>query len=402
MRHEILVPRLSETAEEGILVTWFVEPGQPVKAGDPVAEVQIEKMASEVTAPATGRVTGLLAAQGDVVTQGALLAVVESAEEAGATASPASPAARRLARELGIDIATVRGTGPAGRIVEADVQRAADGVAPAPTAALTAPAAPPAPATTRPPAAEPWSATASTEAGPVPGLGHGWRVEPLPAIRRAIGERLLASVQATAQLTITAEADVTDLAAALEEATTRTGRSHGILGVTIRAVALALRDHPALTAAWVDDGLAFPEQVDVGCAVALADGLVVPVVRDPAARSVVEIEAEVADLAARAREGRLAPADTTGACISVTNLGAHRVDAFTPLLNPPQTAILGLGRARLRPAVVGGAIVPRRLAVLSLTFDHRVVDGKPAAAFLDALLQLLESPDRLLEDAAGR
>ena len=394
MRHEILVPRLSETTEEGILVTWFVEPDQSVKAGDPVAEVQVEKMAAEVTAPADGRVTEILAAQGDVVTQGALLAVVESEAAAAAAGSPASPAARRLARELGVDIATLTGTGPAGRIVEADVRRAAEG---SPAATGT-----PEPAITPLPAAEPTSAPASTAAGPVPGLGLGWRVEPLPALRRAIGERLLASVQATAQLTITAEADVTDLAAALEELTTRTGRPHGILGATIRAVALALRDHPALTAARVADGLAFPEQVDVGCAVALADGLVVPVVRDPASRSIAEIEADVADLAARAREGRLAPPDTTGACISVTNLGAHRVDAFTPLLNPPQSTILGLGRARLRPAVVGGAIVPRRLAVLSLTIDHRVVDGKPAAAFLDTVLGLLETPDGILGDNAER
>jgi len=240
-----------------------------------------------------------------------------------------------------------------------------------------------------------------TRADPtVSGLGPGWRVEPPPLLRRTIGDRLLASVQATAQLTITAEADLTDLLAAGEAATLRTGRPHGVLCATIRAVAIALRDHPALTAAWVAGGLAVPDRIDVGCAVALADGLVVPVLRDPASRTIAEIEAEVADLAARAREGRLAPSETSGACFSVTNLGAHRIDAFTPLLNPPQTAILGLGQARLRPAVVGGAIVPRRLAVLSLTFDHRVVDGKPAAAFLDALLGLLEAPERVLGEGA--
>ena len=122
--------------------------------------------------------------------------------------------------------------------------------------------------------------------------------------------------------------------------------------------------------------------------------------RKAIAQNVADIEANVADLAAKARAGRLAPPETAGACFSVTSLGAHRVDAFTPLLNPPQTAILGVGRARLRPAVVGGAVVPRRLAVLSLTFDHRVVDGKPAAAFLDALLGLLETPDRLLGESA--
>ena len=221
-------------------------------------------------------------------------------------------------------------------------------------------------------------------------------MEPLPTLRRTIADRLLASVQGTAQLTITAEADVTDLATALEAAASSTGRPHGILAATIRAAALALRDHSSLTAAWTADGLALPEAIHVGCAVALAEGLVVPVVRDPGSRAVADIEADVADLAARAREGHLVPADTAGACFTVTNLGAHRVDAFTPLLNPPQSAILGFGRARLRPAVVDGTVVPRRLAVLSLTFDHRVVDGEPAADFLDDVLALLEAPDRLL------
>ena len=192
---------------------------------------------------------------------------------------------------------------------------------------------------------------------------------------------------------------MTDLMAGLAAAAASTGRPHGILGATIRAAAVALRDHPALSATWNADGLGLPDAIHVGCAVALADGLVVPVVRDPGSRTVADIEAVVADLAARAREGRLLPADTAGACFSVTNLGAHRVDAFTPLLNPPQSAILGLGRARLRPAVVDGTVVPRRLAVLSLTFDHRVVDGEPAADFLDDVLALLEAPERLLGGA---
>jgi pyruvate dehydrogenase E2 component (dihydrolipoamide acetyltransferase) len=432
MRHEVIMPRLSETVDEGILVTWFVEPGQLVRAGDRVAEVQVEKMASEVSAPADGRVTELLAAQGDVIAQGATLAVIEGAGAAGVeaiaspaasvlpagglppgglppvaastggpaspagvaapTGGPASPAARRLARELGVDIATVAGSGPGGRVVEADIERAA-----AVASAVSPAAETPAPATSAPSPAAPAPGPAAPGAGSVAGPGPGWRVEPLPPLRRAIGDRLLASVGTTAQLTITAEADLTDLAAALESATARSGRPHGILGATIRASAVALRDHPALTAAWVADGLAFPDRIDIGCAVALADGLVVPVIRDPASRTIAEIEAEIAVLAARARDGRLAPPDTAGACFSVTNLGAHRIDAFTPLLNPPQAAILGLGRARLRPAVVGGAIVPRRLAVLSLTFDHRVVDGKPAAAFLDELLEILETPDRVLD-----
>ncbi len=354
MRREVVMPRLSEEVEEGIVVTWFVQPGAVVSEGDLLAEVQVEKLSAEVRAPASGRVAELLVAPGGVVVQGATITVLEDTAAGAETAPVASPSARRLARELGVDLAAVTGSGPGGRIVEADVQAAASG----------APAAP--------------------------------RAEPLTPMRKAIAERLRAGLAETAQLTLTAEADVSELENELARLSAAWGRRASYTEAAVRACALALREHPRAASRWTEAGLSPAESIDIGIAVALDDGLVVPVVRAADAKSLEQLSSEIAGLAERARAGRLEAADTEGGVFSVTNLGAYRIDAFTPLLNPPQTAILGLGRARARPAVVAGAVVPRTLLVLSLTFDHRVIDGAPAAAFLERVVGLLEEPPDLL------
>ena len=217
----------------------------------------------------------------------------------------------------------------------------------------------------------------------------------LSPMRRAIAEHLRSGLLEAAQLTLTAEADVTALADLLTAASAGSAPRATYTAAAVRACALALRDHPRLGATWTDDGLRLPERIDIGVAVALDEGLVAPVVRGAAAKSLAELDREIADLAERARSARLSEGEMHGAVFSVTNLGGHRIDAFTPLLDPPQTAILGLGRARPRPAVVDGSIAVRTLVVLSLTFDHRVVDGAPAAAFLDQVIGTLEDPARL-------
>ncbi|MBA3876977.1 MAG: hypothetical protein C0498_08580 [Anaerolinea sp.] len=337
MGHEVVMPRLSDAVEEGVLVTWFVEPGDTVREGDLVAEVQVEKVSSEVRATAAGRVGELLVAPGGIVRQDAVIAKIEPAEGVVPGLS-----------------ADVIGASP-------------DVIGSAPVAAAEAPAA-----------------TRKLEP------------EPLTAMRRAIAERLRTGLAATAQLTLTAEADVTELAERLSEWGSSWGRRVTYTEAAVRASALALREHPRVAARLTGDDLAHPERIDVGVAVALDDGLIVPVVRDADRRSLQELGVEVAALAERARAGRLEPGETEGGCFSVTNLGGHRIDAFTPLLNPPQTAILGLGRARPRAVVVDGSIVAQTVVVLSLTFDHQVVDGAPAAAFLDSVVGLLETPDRLV------
>jgi len=380
MRHDILAPRISESADEGVLVTWFVEPGARIREGDLVAEVQVEKTSAEVRAPASGRIAELLVEPGAVIVQGHPIATLDAVERlaepvqtpstpesvaAGAPVSApavaaapvgqplaASPAARRLALELGVDLASIAGTGPGGRIIEADVRAAAGEGSPVGLVALT-------------------------------------------PMRRAIAERMRRGLLEAAQLTITAEADVTALADELAASSARSGRRATYTAAIVRASALALRDHPRAGAAWTDEGLRLPERIDIGVAVALDDGLVVPVVRNATTKTLEHLDGEIADLAERARTAHLTEEETRGAVFSVTNLGGYRIDAFTPLLNPPQAATLGIGRARRRPAVVDGAIAVRTLVVLSLTFDHRVLDGAPAAAFLDAVITALEDPGRL-------
>jgi pyruvate dehydrogenase E2 component (dihydrolipoamide acetyltransferase) len=383
VRRQVLMPRLAEEAEEGVVVTWFVELGASVNEGDLLAELQVEKVSSELHSPFSGRVMELLVEPGGVARQGVPIAVIEEGGEAAAAGAPlpragvvneekqpvaaepvaASPSARRLARELGVDLAGLTGSGPGGRIVEADVQAAAPRRASGEKSAVVA--------------GQP-------------------RIEPLTPMRRAIAERLSAWLGSTAQLTLTAEADVTALTEELERLNASSGRRASYLEAVVRGLALALHNHPAVGARWTETGLAYSDRIDIGVAVALTDGLIAPVVRDADRKDLVVLASEIAELAERARAGGLKPTEVEGGALSVTNLGAYRIDGFTPLLHPPQTAILGIGRARWRPAVIEGAILPRLLMVLSLTFDHRVVDGAPAAAFLTEVVGLLEEPASLL------
>ena len=366
MTHEVLMPQLSEDVEEGVVVTWFVEPGAVVAEGDLIAEVQVEKIASEVRAPAAGTIVELRVQPNEVIKRGEAIALIgESVAPTAATVAPpqaltaegaateqrvaASPAARRIARELGVDLTAIAGSGPDGRITENDVRAAA-----APAAVV--------------------------------------RVEPLSMTRRTIAERMQRSLATTAQLTETAEVDVTELAAELERLSELWGRRASYTEAVVKACATCLRSHPRVGALWAEDGLAYQDAIDIGVAVALDDGLIVPVVRAADGKDLEALNREIADLAERARAGTLSTADVEGGVFSITNLGAYPIDAFTPVLNPPETAVLGMGRARPRPAVVDGRIEARTLMVLSLTFDHRVIDGTPAAAFLADVISLLEEP----------
>lgn len=366
MTHEVLMPQLSEDVEEGVVVTWFVEPGAVVAEGDLIAEVQVEKIASEVRAPAAGTIVELRVQPNEVIKRGEAIALIgESVAPTAATVAPpqaltaegaateqrvaASPAARRIARELGVDLTAIAGSGPDGRITENDVRAAA-----APAAVV--------------------------------------RVEPLSMTRRTIAERMQRSLATTAQLTETAEVDVTELAAELERLSELWGRRASYTEAVVKACATCLRSHPRVGALWAEDGLAYQDAIDIGVAVALDDGLIVPVVRAADGKDLEALNREIADLAERARAGTLSTADVEGGVFSITNLGAYPIDAFTPVLNPPETAVLGMGRARPRPAVVDGRIEARTLMVLSLTFDHRVIDGAPAAAFLADVISLLGEP----------
>ena len=371
MRQEILMPTLSDEAEEGVLVVWFVVPGAPVRADQLIAEVQVEKVSAEVHAPADGRLAEVLVQQGEIVRQGAPIAVLETGVAGAAPAAaasvkpqpfptPASPSARRVAQELGVDLSTVAGSGPGGRIVETDVRAAAA-----------------------------HGARAVPASGPTPTL------EPLSPMRRTLATRLSAALREAAQLTLTAEADATALSAEITRLSGQWGRRAAYIEMIVRACALALRDHPRLGSQWTEIGLVPPQSIDIGVAVSITDGLIVPVVRHADTKSLEELSREIAELAERARSGQMTTPETRRPTFTVTSLGAHRIDAFTPLLDLHQAAVLGVGRARPRAAVVDGQVVPRMLMVLSLTIDHRVIDGEPAAAFLDRVIALLEDPASL-------
>ena len=265
----------------------------------------------------------------------------------------ASPVARRIAQEHGIDLATVQGTGPDGRIGEQDVR----------------------------------AALAAREAA------AAYRVEPLSPMRKTIARRMLESLQTTAQLTLMAEIDVTELVALRTRLKQRFDVSYTDL--IVKAAALALAEHPHCNAWLVDDELRLWSAVHIGVAVALDAGLVVPVVRDAQSKGVEAIAAEVKALAERARAGKLTDRDVSDGTFTVTNLGAAGIDAFTPILNPPQVAILGVGRIVEKPVRRQGELAWRQMMTLSLTVDHRVLDGAPAAEFLGDVGRRLEDPSEL-------
>jgi pyruvate dehydrogenase E2 component (dihydrolipoamide acetyltransferase) len=371
MAVEVRLPQWGEMTGATV-VRWLKKEGEAVSKGEPLLEIETEKIQTEMEAPTAGTLSRILAAEGATASVGAVLAVIAepgetvaepapsgatpsaaAATTAPATSGPASsvpepraqvePGARRLARERGIHLHTIVGTGPHGRITVEDVQRAAS-VAETPSTAGQA--------------------------------------VPLAGIRKVIAERMLRSTRETAPLTLTMEADVTALAEMHEGL-----RARGVtaLHVIVKAAALTLVEHPALNAHMLPEGIRRSEDVNVGVAVALEQGLIVPVVRNADRKSVLAISEEIKTLSEKARQGRLTVEEVTGGAFTVTNLGALDVDIFTPILNQPEVGILGVGRIAHRPVAYRGAIALRSTVWLSLTFDHRAVDGAPAATFLKAL-----------------
>lgn len=350
--------RLTGTGPGGRIVSEDVE--------DFLARPQAEQSGPEASAPATSA-------------NGTSDGVTSAGGAPGSAATFVGPVVRKLAAELGVDLATVSGSGIGGRVTRADVERAATGRSR--SAADTSAAAP-----------------ASASVGPQPG-----DVIPLRGMRGAIARNMMDSLHSMAQLTHGYEVDVTDLVAvraALKEESAAAGRRAPSLNdFIIRAAALALRRHPLLNAGIVDDQIVVAERVDIGVAVAVDGGLVVPVVRDADQLSVGEIAGNTAELAAAARNGKLGLADLEGATFSVSTLGAYGVDFFTPVINPGNVAILGVGRVKDGFRWDGDTPVRTQVLTLSLTFDHRAVDGAPAAEYLRTVGEILGRPLTLLSGA---
>lgn len=403
MAEAVHLPKVGMTMEEGTLCRWLVAEGATVVAGQPIFEMETEKVQMEVVAERDGILRQLVAdgttlKPGDVV--GCLLAPGEEVPEAlrnlvtaqlaagrasggaavgGEPAAVAAdrplrvtPIARRLAAEHGIDLTRITGSGPDGRIVEADVRRAI-------AAAEAAPVTPPAPA---PVAAIPAAGT----------IAYSGR-------RRVIGERMLQSLHAMAQLTLTSEVMVDDalkMMHGLNRAWRRDGVVITLTALVVKACALALREHRGLNARLEDDRILLLPDVNIGIAVDHEAGLIVPVVKGADRAPLKEVAAAVRTLADRARANGLRLEDVSDATFTVTSLEGTRVDVFTPVVNPPQAAILGVGRVREVAAFEGAQVVRRQVTTLNLTFDHRISDGAPAARFLDAVAELLERPYLLM------
>jgi pyruvate dehydrogenase E2 component (dihydrolipoamide acetyltransferase) len=385
MPTEVIMPALEMAQETGRIVRWLKAEGDEVAKGEPLMEIETDKVTVEIEAPADGTLAGVRAAEGDEVPVGEpvafLLAPGEEVPElapVGAATAPtpageaeapsntlllgergrrplASPKARRIAAERGIDLDSVAGTGPHGAVVASD---------------LAAAAAAPEPASNR---------------------------VQLGAVWRRMAERTTRSWQSAPHFFLIREVDAGRLAGWRDSLRRRDGYERVThTDLLVKLCAAALREHPRVNASWRDGELGPNEAVNIGIAVAIEDGLVVPVVHGADELGIDEIAARRADLVAAAREGRLSPKDVGGGTFTISNLGMHGVDAFLAIVNEPQAAILAVGRIADRVVAVDGRPEVRPTMTLALSFDHRVVDGARGAEFLDTLASLVEEPAGLV------
>ena len=442
MATEIVLPQWSMGMADGTIVRWLKHEGDAVTEGEPLVEVEAAKVTSEVEAEVAGVLARILVAEGETVpvrtplcligttdevkaNAEALTAPVESATVASTPVQPVAstqpgvqvtPVARRMAKEHGIDLSQVRGSGPGGRIVTEDVQRAIDEAArsaPATGASATAQVIPaarrlakehgidlsqvrgsgPAGRITVEDVQRVIAAAAQPTASVPPASPTAEQVIALTGMRAAIARRMHQSLQTSAQVTLSTEVDVSALVQLREELKQQFALTYTDL--VVKAVAHALKGHPRLNA-WIEgEQIRLVQAIHIGVAVALDEGLIVPVVRDADRRSLREIAQETQRLALCAREGTLTREEVMGSTFSVTNLGMYGIDAFTPIINPPESAILGVGRINEKLVRVPRGAEWRHVMTLSLTFDHRAVDGAPAAAFLQTVGKHLENPVEL-------
>lgn len=415
MATKVVMEALSPTMEEGRLVEWKKKEGDTVAVGDVLADVETDKAVMELVARAAGTLLKQVAAAGatvpvsDVVgwigkpgeaiggengtgkpagpaakekpeppsaanTAGAAVASVPVAAPA-ATAAPtraagervkASPLARRIATERGIDLAAIQGTGPAGRIIQRDVESAVA----APAAAAATPAA-------------------RTLVIPP---GEAYRDVPLTQIRKTIARRLVQSIGPIPTFYLTCEVDMERAAEAREAINAIGDGKISYNDIVIKATALALKQHLECNGWWQDDRIRYWNEVHMGMAVAVPDGLITPVIRHADLKSLRDIAAETRDLAGRARERRLAPEEYTGSTFSISNLGMFDIDEFTAIINPPEAGILAIGRIAERTVPAAEGLEVRKRMKITMSCDHRVIDGATGAKFLRTLKRMLEQP----------
>ncbi|MEM9463587.1 MAG: 2-oxoglutarate dehydrogenase complex dihydrolipoyllysine-residue succinyltransferase [Myxococcota bacterium] len=422
MAIEIRVPQMGESVTEGVIAQWLKREGEAVAADEPVVEVETDKITVEVPAPAAGVLVKQAVSEGDTVGVGDIIGTIDAEARPGApapepapssepapaasatpsgTGGPAMPAAQAEAGRQGVDLAGVSGTGRGGRILKEDVVKAADGAAPAPAAA---PAAAPAPAPAAAPLPSPTPKPAPKPA-PAPVVLEGDEPQerkPMTPIRRRVAERLLASQQGTATLTTFNEVDMSGVIGLRkrykQSFIDRHGVKLGFMSFFVRAACEALREFPAVNAQIDGADVIYKRYYHVGVAVGGGKGLVVPVIRHADRRSFADIEVTIADFGRRAQSNKLTLDDLQGGTFTVSNGGVYGSMLSTPILNPPQTGILGLHNIVERPVAVDGKVEIRPIMYVALSYDHRLIDGREAVQFLVRIKQLIEDPERLLLD----
>jgi 2-oxoglutarate dehydrogenase E2 component (dihydrolipoamide succinyltransferase) len=407
MATEIKVPVLGESVTEGTIAGWLKQPGDAVAADEPIASLETDKVAVDVPSPVAGVMAQHVVAVGDTVEVGAVIAVIEEGASAGAApaaaaakADPApapaaseelltpaqtmSPAVRRAVLEHGVDPSTIKGTGKDGRLTKEDVLAAAEAKAkgPAPAPAPTPAPAPAAPVTSG-------------------GARASERVK-MTRMRQTIAKRLKAAQDTAALLTTFNDVDMSAVIEARDKYKDLFAKKHdirlGFMGFFAKAACLALKDVPAVNAYIEGDEIIYHDYVDISVAVSAPNGLVVPVIRDADKKGFARIEQDIADFGARAKAGTLTMEDMTGGTFTISNGGVFGSLMSTPIINPPQSAVLGLHRIEDRPVVRNGQIVIRPMMYIALSYDHRLIDGREAVTALKIIKEAIEDPTRMLID----
>ncbi|MFA6289796.1 MAG: 2-oxoglutarate dehydrogenase complex dihydrolipoyllysine-residue succinyltransferase [Opitutaceae bacterium] len=395
---EVKIPPLGESINSGVLAKWHVADGSVVKKDQPLFELETDKITSEGTAESAGKIT-FKVQPGTEVKIGEVVAVIDTSANVAGVADPGpksapsaaksaeqSPAVRRVAAETGIDPATLSGTGKAGRVTKGDILAASE-------VGRVIPNAPAAPA------AQPAAAPAPKPAAPV-ATGDKQTRKKLSPLRKRIAERLVQAQHEAAMLTTFNEVDMSAVMALRakyqDDFVKKHGLKLGFMSFFTKAVVNALKEVPAINAQFAGDEIIQNHYYDVGVAVSTEKGLMVPVIRNADQLGMAEIEKSIGDVAKRARDGKITLADLEGGVFTITNGGIFGSMLSTPILNAPQSAILGLHSINDRPMAVNGQVVIRPMMYLALSYDHRLVDGKEAVTFLVKVKQAIEDPSRLL------
>ncbi|QDO98497.1 pyruvate dehydrogenase complex dihydrolipoamide acetyltransferase [Ferrovibrio terrae] len=426
---DILMPALSPTMTEGKLAKWHKREGDEVKAGDIIAEIETDKATMEFEAVDEGKIGKILVAEGaeGVAVNTPIAVLLEEGESASdAKAAPqkaearkeekkteaapapraeektaeapkpaaapapaaksgdrvfASPLARRMAEQAGIDLKAVKGSGPHGRIVKADVEKAPKGAA-APAAAAGKAAAPVA------------SGPGARQLADL--LKMPYKLEPLSGMRKTIARRLTESKQTVPHFYLTIDTEIDELLSLRKRLNDKTDAKISVNDFVIRAVALALKKVPTANASFDDSGMMYYEHADISVAVATPNGLITPIIKAAEGKGLTQIAGEMKDLAARARDGKLKPEEYQGGTFSISNLGMFGIKQFEAVINPPQGCILAIGAGEQRPIVKNGQIVPATIMTCTLSVDHRAVDGAVGAQFLQAFKGFIDDPLTML------